>query len=297
MPFAHAGEIAALATACCWACTSLAFEAAGRRIGSLSLNFIRLAMALVILVAWLTLTHGSPAPAALPGPVIGLLAASGLLGFVLGDFCLFKAIILLGARTALLLMSLVPPLTALLSWLLLGEPMGPWGFLGMGLIVAGVAWVVSERNTATGSGTRMTPFGLLMGMLGALGQSLGLLLSRRAMEGVDPFQGAEIRVLAGLLGFALVLSLAGWWPRIREAVRDRPAMGYASIGAFFGPFLGVSGSLAAVRWTDAGTASTLMSIVPVLLVPASVLIFKEKVSFRAVAGAVLAVGGVAVMFL
>jgi drug/metabolite transporter (DMT)-like permease len=74
-------------------------------------------------------------------------------------------------------------------------------------------------------------------------------------------------------------------------------MARTALGAVFGPFLGVSLSLLAVQRTQAGVASAIMSIVPVLIILPSVLLFRERVTARAVMGAALAVGGVAVLFL
>ena len=79
-------------------------------------------------------------------------------------------------------------------------------------------------------------------------------------------------------------------------VRDGRGMGYTTIGAFFGPFLGVSLSLMAVKFLPAGVAQTIMAVVPVLIIPFVVVINKEKVSLRAVVGACLAVAGVGVLF-
>ena len=73
-------------------------------------------------------------------------------------------------------------------------------------------------------------------------------------------------------------------------------MGISGVGAFFGPFLGITGSMAAVRWTDAGTASIIMALVPVILIAPSAVAFHERITVRAVAGALVAVGGVALLF-
>jgi drug/metabolite transporter (DMT)-like permease len=74
-------------------------------------------------------------------------------------------------------------------------------------------------------------------------------------------------------------------------------MTFTSIGAIFGPFLGVSFSLLAVQQTATGIASTIMSIVPVLIIPPAVLVLHERVSARALIGAIAAVAGVALLFL
>jgi len=74
-------------------------------------------------------------------------------------------------------------------------------------------------------------------------------------------------------------------------------MGFITLGAFFGPFLGVSLSLLSVQYIHVGVAQTFMSVIPVLIIPFVIIIHKEKVSLRAVAGAILAVVGVAILFL
>lgn len=296
MNLSHPGEIAALATAACWTCSAVAFEAAGRRIGSLALNFVRLLMAALLVAAWLAVARGTPLPREIaPVPALWL-AVSGLAGFVIGDLCLFRAFVVIGARVSLLVMALVPPITAVLGLLFLGESLGPWGLLGMAMTVGGVAWVVSERRDGAEAGRRYPLSGVLLAAGGAAGQATGLVMARHVMVGIYPFEASAVRIAAGILGFVIVLSFSRWWPRTLAALRDGRAMGLCLVGAFFGPFLGVAGSLAAVRWTDAGTASTLMAIVPVLMIPVSVLAFRERVGLRAVLGALVAVGGVACMF-
>jgi len=294
----YTGEIAALATACCWTVTSMAFEAAGKRIGSLPVNFIRLVLALGFLSVFGAVTRGLPLPTDATPRAWGWLALSGVIGFAVGDLCLFRAFVVVGARLAMLMMSLVPPITALIGLAVLGEQLGPLDLLGMGLTVGGVAWVVLERKKALdGSGSRPPASGILLGLGGAVGQAVGLVLSKHGMGDYDPFAATQIRVIAGIVGFAVIFTAAGIWPRVVEALRNRAAMARTALGAVFGPFLGVSLSLLAVKHTEAGVAATIMAIVPVLIIAPSALLFKQPVTARAVLGAVIAVGGVAVLFL
>ncbi|MBN1774232.1 MAG: DMT family transporter [Deltaproteobacteria bacterium] len=298
MSWSHAGELAALGTACCWTVTALAFERAGKRIGSLVVNLLRLLVALCFLTLFGALVRGAPLPLDASPHAWLWLGASGLAGFTIGDLCLFRAFVVIGARLSVLLMSLVPPLCALLGWLLLGEVLTVVDWLGMALTVGGVAWVVLERRPAENGRSGRVPWtGILLGIGGAAGQAVGLALSKYGMGDYDPFAATQIRVIAGALGFGLVFSVIGWWPRVWAARRDRPALGLLSLGGFFGPFLGVSLSLYAVQRTATGVAATIMGILPVLILPPAILLDKERVSPRAVGGAVLAVAGVAVLFL
>lgn len=296
-PFSSAGEFAALATACCWTVTALAFEAAGRRVGSLAVNLLRLGPAAVLLSLYTWLVRGVAFPVDASAHAWLWLSLSGLVGFTVGDLCLFRAFVLVGARVSMLLMALVPPITTLLGLVIMGEVLSARELLGMALTVVGVSSVVLERRPdAAGRLQRLPAGGILLGLAGAVGQSLGLVLSKYGMGSYDAFAATQIRVLAGIAGFAVVFTAIGWWPRVRAALGDRRAMVGTGIGAVFGPFLGVSLSLVAVKYTQAGVAATLMSLVPVLIIPASVLVFRERVSRMAIVGAVVAVIGSALLF-
>lgn len=297
------GEIAALATAVCWSISAVAFQSASVRIGSMVVNWLRLVLGLGFLSVTGLLTRGRLIPDA-PLESWAWLGLSGLVGFVVGDLALFRAFVMIGARLSMLVMCLAPPLTALLGFVFLGERLSLSQGIGMALTVGGVAWTVTEGTpgrpdpTIEPSGTarkRMT--GVLLAGIGALGQAGGLLLSKMGMAGVqDPFAATQMRVLAGIGGFTALFCAMRWWGEVGRARRDGRALVATATGSFFGPFLGVSLSLLAVHRTQAGVAAALMSLVPIVLIPMSVLVFRERPSTRSVLGTLLAVGGVVVLF-
>ena len=296
-PFPHAGELAALATACCWTASALAFEAAGRRVGSLALNLIRLLPAAMLLSVYSWLVRGVAFPVDASAHAWLWLSLSGLVGFTVGDLCLFRAFVRVGARVSMLLMATVPLITTLFGLLIMGELLSARQLLGMVLTVGGVSSVALERRPdAAGRMQRLPLDGILLALGGAVGQALGLVLSKVGMGAYDAFAATQIRVLAGIVGLSVVFTVIGWWPRVRRALADRKAMVSTGIGAFFGPFLGVSLSLVAIKYTYAGVAATLMALVPVLIIPVSVLVLRERVSRLAVLGAVVAVTGTALLF-
>lgn len=305
----RAGELAALATAGCWVITALSFEAAGKRIGSLSLNLIRLVMAFAPLCVWGLVTRGHALPIDAAPSAWGWLALSGLIGFTLGDLCLFRAFVLIGPRLSTLIMASVPVWTSLLGFVFLDERLHERELLGIALTVSGIAWAVSQRQpapvptqaseasvpTSKPSRWRFASSGIALALAGALGQAVGLVLSKHGMADYDAFAATQIRVLAGIAGFGVVITLWRWWPRVREAVRDTKAMGPTAIGAVFGPFLGVGLSLLAVQLAPTGVASSMMATTPILMLPVS-WIRGEKFGWAGALGAVIAVVGVAVLF-
>jgi len=291
----RAGELAALGTATAWTGSSLAFEAAARRIGSLSLNFLRVTMALGWLTAAAWLIRGRALPTDATDAQWAYLATSGLVGMVLGDLCTFRAYVEFGARRTMVVSTVTPILTAALAWLFLDERVTAREALAMAVIVGGVLLAVRERGGDPASRTRLWR-GAALAAAGALGQAGGLLLSKRGLAGYSAIAGTQIRVATGVVGFALVLTLAGWWPRLRAALGDRRALGWTAIGALFGPGIGVALSLYAVSHAHTGVAASLMALPPVLVLPL-VIARGERVGARGVVGALIAVGGTALIAL
>ena len=87
------------------------------------------------------------------------------------------------------------------------------------------------------------------------------------------------------------------WGNVLNATHNKSGMMLTSLGAFFGPFLGVSFSLIAVKYTEAGIASTIMALVPVFIILPAVVLFKQKVTLPELLGAIVSVAGVALFFL
>ena len=300
---AHFGELAALLTAVFWTITALAFESASKKVGSLAVNILRLSIAFIFLSIYTWISRGLffPSDASLHGWM--WLALSGLVGFVIGDLLLFQAFVVIGARISMLIMSLAPPIAAITGWLILGEKFTLQNTAGMALTLSGIALVVLNRIPKAGiANKRVMRFnyplaGLLLAFGGAAGQGVGLVLSKLGMQEYNAFASSQIRVIAGLAGFAGVFTIIGKWSSVRQAFNHIPAMKRLTLGAFFGPFLGVSFSLLAIQHTNTGIASTIMALVPIFIIPPSILIFKHKVSPREILGTLISLSGVALFFL
>lgn len=290
------GEWAALFAAICWTITALSFERAGKQVGSLPVNWIRLVMALVLFGAYSWIFRGSPVPMDASNHAWIWLSVSGLIGFVLGDLFLFRAFIEIGSRISMLIMASVPMLTALMGWIWMGERLSGMDILAMTLTVAGIMLVVMDRNAEKKIELQQPIRGVLLAFGGALGQAVGLIFSKYGMRDYDAFAATQIRVIAGVIGFSLLFFPLGRWGAVRRAFGHSRGMISITIGAIFGPFLGVGFSLLAIQNTLTGIASTIMSIVPVLIIPPAVLFFHERMTVREVSGAFIAVGGVALLF-
>lgn len=298
------GEIAGLLTAVFWTVTSLAFESAGKKVGSLSVNLIRLVIAFFFtgIFCWMTRGYFWPADATLYQ--WKWLSLSGLVGFVIGDLLLFQAFVVIGARISMLIMSLAPPVAAYGGWLVLGEKLTPLNWLGMVITLTGIVIVILKREKSELNGSIVRKIksaysvpGILLALGGATGQAAGLVLSKKGMGSYDAFSASQIRILTGIAGFTVLFFFMKRWVKVLEAVKNREAMKRIALGSFFGPFLGVSFSLMAVKYTETGVAATLMSVVPVLIIAPSVILLGEKVNGKEILGAFITVAGVSLFFI
>jgi len=299
MMSSHFGELAALSTALCWAFGSTFFTLGGSRIGSANVNRGRLVVAAIFLSITHLIITGSFIPIGAAPERWFWLGLSGIVGFVIGDGMLFEAFVLMGPRLSMLMMSLVPIMSAILGWIFLRETLSRLEILAILVTVGGIIWVVADKRTSSPhiQGNKLA-WGIAFGVGGALGQTFGLVLSKKGLEGGFPaLSGNIIRVVCAVLVIWLITLLSGKARGAIKSYKDKKALLALSAGSFFGPFIGVWFSLVSIKYARLGIATTLMSLTPIFLIPITRVIFKEKITFRAIAGTIIAIAGVAVLLL
>lgn len=294
----HLGEIAALLTAFCWTIMGVFFESAGKRVGSLAVNFIRLVTGFIMLSVFTYFYRGYIFPTDATIQNWTWLTISGVIGFFLGDLFLFQAYLEIGTRISLLIMAASPPMTALLGYIFMDERLSIVGILGMLITVSGIAIVIlSKENGEKKFKISHSIKGISYAFIGAVGQSIGTIFSKIGMGNYSPFAATQIRIIAGFISFVALFIYLNKWEDLKKAIVDKKAMILISLGSIFGPFLGVSLQLISLQHTTAGIASTITSIMPITILPFSVLIFKERLKPKEILGALISVVGVGILFL
>ena len=308
----HLGELISLLVAVSWTFSAWFADKASRRIGSMVTNVIRLALAAVFLSVLLWITTGYPYPAFADAKAWQWLALSALVGYVFGDFCLFNCYLAIGPRFGQLLMTLAPPAAAVAGYFILGETITWKTCLAMAVTLGGIAISILSRGQDHHVKLSLPLKGILLGIGAGVGQGVGLVLSKVGMEHYSaalpesapeaiqtmlPFASTMIRAIIGFAGFFIIITLQGGLGSLRSGIRDGKGMKYATLLTIFGPALGVSLSLMAVRYADAGIASTLMALTPVLIILPDVLINKKKISLHEIIGIAVAMLGVSLFFL
>lgn len=308
----YLGEVISLGVACSWTVAALASEIASRRLGVFVMNVWRMALALVLSVLLMRCCSGTMGLQYASGEAWTWLLMSGVVGYFFGDWCLFNSYLTIGSRYGQLFMTLAPAFTALSAWIMLGQMLSWSALLAMTVTLLGIVisvWHVDKKELPTK--------GILFGLGAALGQGLGLVLSKLGLDAYEasmpaslpaevadylPFSANSVRCMAGLVCFT------AWYywmrPKFRkeqltftDSFRNRRGLFAMIIAVFSGPFIGVGFSLMAVQYTAAGIASTLMATTPILILLPSRWLFGQEITFRNVLGAIISVVGVSLFFL
>jgi drug/metabolite transporter (DMT)-like permease len=295
----YVGEIAAIITSLAFAVTSTFFTLAGRKVGAMVVNRLRLVAASLFLGLAHWLTIGIPWPLNAELDRWFWLGASGVVGLVIGDIFLFQAFVLVGPRIAMLMMSLAPIIAAVNAWIFLGEHLTAWQILGILVTLIGIAWVVYEKNSDRSGRSESYLRGVLFGLGGAAGQGLGVVLAKKGLYGTfSPISANFIRMISAMIVIWVITILQKEFQSSFASIKENPdALKNILGGAFFGPFLGVSLSLFALQHTSIGVASTLVALPPIFLLPIDRYYFKERIGWGAVIGTAIAMVGVGILFL
>lgn len=308
----HLGEIISLGVAVSWTVTAWFADKASRRVGAMVTNVLRLVLATLLLGILLWITVGHPYPVYADGQTWLWLGLSAVVGYLFGDWCLFNCYTFIGPRFGQLMMTLAPPMAAIAGWAMLGETLSWKSILAMVVTLCGIAISILSRDSGNHFKLDLPLKGILLGIGAGIGQGVGLVLSKigmqhysaaipadapAIMEGMLPFASTMLRAIVGGTGFFIMLCIGRGLGKLKTAVKDPVAMKYASIITLFGPALGVSLSLMAVRYANAGIASTIMAMTPALIIIPEIIFRKKKIRLKEIIGLALSLTGVALFFL
>lgn len=294
----YSGEFAALGTAVCWAGSANLFATAAGTMGSRILNRLRITAAWVFLTVAFLAVHRTPWPTWASAPATLALALSGMIGFIFGDTFQFRSIMILGPGRASLLSATAPLFTTALAWPLLQQRPGPLALLGMLLTVSGTAFVISgPAKQRGGHDEGGIAVGIGAGLLGAIGQAGGYVLSKLALKtGLDPLSGTLIRVGCASIAVWIITGVERQVEPTLAALRDVRSTLFMLGGAFLGPCLGVLLMLTSLHLIDAGVSASITAVAPLFAMLIAARFHGERLTWRSLVGSVLAIGGIVVLF-
>jgi drug/metabolite transporter (DMT)-like permease len=293
----YIGEISALLTAVLWSVTSLFFSEASHRVGTFQVNITRLILASAFLAGTILIMNIAYKISLTQA---GNLVISGIIGLIFGDTYLFKAFQHIGPRISMLVMSSAPVIAAILAYSFLGEGISVLGIFGMVITLTGISIVVLQKEEHPTSKYKISKIGILYAFLGAVGQGVGLIFAKLAFnEGeINSIVAAFIRIFSSVLVMLPLLLMSKKYQNpFKVFSMNIKAFNFTLAGTICGPYLGITLSLIAITNTGVGIAATIMSIIPILLLPMVWFFYNEKLTWKSVTGAFVSVGGVAILFL
>ena len=307
------GEIISIGVAFSWTLAALSSEIGSKHLGVFVMNVWRMALALIFSCLLCFVLLGSPFPIYASLQTWGWLLLSGVVGYFFGDWCLFNSYLTIGSHYGQLFMTLAPMFTAFAAWGTLGQTLSWKAILAMTITITGIAISIMGRGEGKSLFNIQLPAkGILFGIGAGMGQGFGYVLSKIGMDHyiadvpatvlpsiIDklPFASTLIRCVAGLICFLLWLVMRGELPRLRHSIHDHRGLLAMLVAVFSGPVIGVGFSLMAANYVEAGIASTIMAMTPIIILLPSHWLFHQPVTLKGIIGAVVSVIGVSLFFL
>lgn len=298
------GQTAAILTAALWTLNSILFTSAGKKIGAISVNAYRIIAAVIFLIITHLILFGSIIPSASYNQWIWI-GLSGIIGLGIGDFGLFSSFVIIGPRRSLLIMSLSPLYASIFAYLILNETLSYLTLIGMIVTIIGVILVIIEEEEKSYE-EKLTKnkkiWGIILALIGAIGQGVGAVFAKKGiyLESnliINPLSATLIRMIIAAIFIWICVIIAGKLPELKRAIKDRQGIKSTIAGAFLGPFIGVTFSMIAVTFAEVGVAQTLMSLMPVMIIPVIYILYKQKTNIRGIFGAIIAIIGVTILFI
>ena len=298
------GEVIAILTTLCWSLGIFPFTEAAKRIGSAPLNQYRLLLAWMI-ISFILFFWNNLNPIELfstPQPYHYIfLGLSGIIGFSIGDYCSFTSFKLLGPKLGSLYTTFAPGAALFIGYIALNESINLIGIIGMLITVSGVIWLTLSKKDSIASekiGYKRDNTGILYGIIGALCQGVGLVLSKYGMDyysqKLPTMHAVWIRLLFAFSAAFIVSAFAGKLISNSKPIfkNEKNNLPFMVLGTLLGPVMGVTLSLFAIQKLEVAVAQTIFALLPLFVLPISFIIYKEKITLQSIFACLLALGGV-----
>jgi drug/metabolite transporter (DMT)-like permease len=273
------------------------FAAGSKQLRPEAANLFKTTLAAALLFLTLLVLQGSRAFHVTDSREAAYLAVSGFLGISICDTLYFYCLRAIGAWRTLVISCLAPPLTAVLSALVLEDPMGVSGVLGMWIALAGVVLAIVGGWRKGEDGLSFTRAGTIVGVIMAVLVSIAIILTKVGTARTGSIEASTQRILAGVVGIILIEAVRGKLGRTFRAALRPPALKKLVAGSVIGTYVAYVFFIAGIKNAHPGVATALAATAPAFVIPFSIVFLREKVSVLAVLGTAMAIAGILILFL
>jgi drug/metabolite transporter (DMT)-like permease len=199
----------------------------------------------------------------------------------------------------MLIATFAPVLGALLAWVFLGQVLPPDAIIGILVVILGMVWVVAERgNIRTDTLERDTRRGVVQASLGTLSQATAFVFASQGVTGgFPPISATLIRITAGMVALWIFIAFQRKVKGTVSVVQsDRRLLLLLTAAALSGPVIAGSLLLLSLQYVPVGVSTTLSHVTAIILIPIGYVVFKERITLRAVVGTVVTIIGIGILF-
>ncbi len=289
------GEVFALAAALVWAGAVILFRKSGETVPPLALNLFRVSVSSVLFGAVLW-ASGRPLFGVAPLGDYLILMASGIIAIALSDTLFHMCLNRVGAGVNAIVDTLYSPFIIICAWFMLGERLGPWQIAGMSLII-GAVMVATRVTPPEGVERRTLITGILIGVGAMASLSFGIVLAKPVLNHTDIIWATSVRQFGSLLVLVPMTLIHPDRRRLWSVFRPHYSWRYSVPGTFMGSFLALMFWIGGMKLTEAGTAAILNQTSTIYILILASVFLKEPFSWRRGLAAVMALGGILLVFL
>ena len=287
------GEVLALVSALLWSVASVLMALGSHRLHVLPLNLIRCVVSSVFFWALLPFYGGLEAFRTVPSSAWLWLVVSVLILLVVGDTLYFRSLNLAGVSWAMPVAGINPLWAILLAALFVDEPLTWSLLLGALLVVAGVT-LLSRPEMHSSNGQDIEPAarrkGLLIALLVSLLWGAGQVTLKPATAGMHSVVANSIRQPLAMFILLAINLRTGLWKELRHL--DRRSWALILLASFVGTGVGTLFFVMAIQTLGAGRTAVITSTSPLLAIPFSMTMLREKPTRWTVAGTFFTTVGV-----
>lgn len=290
----YLGEFFAIITALGWALSSLFFEIASKKADSISVNVIRLFIGIFLLGLFSFGEKGLFLPFDSTIYNWKFLGISGVIGLFLGDFFLYEAYVLIGAKICMLFMTMTPLIVGIFGYIFLGEKLTFLQIIAMIITCSGILLVVLKPNN--NEDKKISTKGIAFITTATIFEAIGIVFTKIGSSGYSPSSSTQIRMICALVVFIIFLSIKKQWGKIFHTLKNKQNLLFI-LGGTVTATVGITFLVAALNLGNAGVISTISSTSPIIIIPISHFVFKDKIKIKEILGACISVFGIALFFL
>jgi len=289
LDFPYIGEIFATSTALCWAFAVILFRKSGFEVSPISLNFFKNTVACILFALTLLILQ-TPLNGDITNYEIAILVMSGIIGIAIADTLFFLSLNILGASLSAIVDCLYSPFTVLFAFLLLGERISAWDYVGAGFIVSAVFMTSGSPQSSSAEKSNLIK-GVLIGAVAMSLMAFGIILAKPIIDKTPVLWSSSIRLFAATVAMAFMTLILPSKRKAWKVFKPGPHWKISVPASIIGAYLSMILWIAGMKYTKASIAAILNQLSTIFIVILAFMFLKESLTPKKIMATVLALIG------